>query len=64
MIFIRFIGGYGGSTAGGMKVLRVMIFARQGVHKLHAPCFRTTLSPLEKETFLPEIRYQKLIQPV
>ena len=34
LIFISFIGGCGGSTAGGMKVMRVMLLARLGYREL------------------------------
>jgi trk system potassium uptake protein TrkH len=34
LIFISFVGGCGGSTAGGMKVMRVMLLAQQGLHEV------------------------------
>lgn len=34
MMFIAFIGGCGGSTAGGMKVLRVILMLKQGTHEV------------------------------
>ena len=34
LIFISFIGGCGGSTAGGIKVMRVLLLAKQGMHEL------------------------------
>jgi trk system potassium uptake protein TrkH len=34
MMFIGFIGGCGGSTAGGMKVLRVILMLKQGTHEV------------------------------
>jgi len=34
MISISFIGGCGGSTAGGMKVVRVLLLAKQGLHEV------------------------------
>ncbi len=34
LIFISFIGGCGGSTAGGMKVMRVMLLVQQGLHEV------------------------------
>ncbi len=34
LIFISFIGGCGGSTAGGMKVMRVLLLVKQGVREV------------------------------
>jgi trk system potassium uptake protein TrkH len=34
MIMISFIGGCGGSTAGGIKVMRVLLLVQQGVHEV------------------------------
>ncbi len=34
LIFISFVGGCGGSTAGGMKVMRIMLLAQQGLHEV------------------------------
>ncbi|MCB1874168.1 MAG: TrkH family potassium uptake protein [Gammaproteobacteria bacterium] len=34
LIFIGFIGGCGGSTAGGMKVIRIMLLAKQGLREV------------------------------
>jgi len=34
LIFISFIGGCGGSTAGGIKVMRVLLLVKQGLHEL------------------------------
>ena len=34
LIFISFIGGCGGSTAGGIKVMRVLLMIKQGLHEL------------------------------
>lgn len=34
LIFISFIGGCGGSTAGGMKVMRIMLLFKQGVQEV------------------------------
>jgi trk system potassium uptake protein len=34
MIYISFVGGCGGSTAGGMKVLRVLLMAKQGTQEV------------------------------
>ena len=34
MIYISFVGGCGGSTAGGMKVLRVLLMVKQGTHEV------------------------------
>lgn len=33
LIFISFIGGCGGSTAGGMKVMRILLLVKQGLHE-------------------------------
>ena len=33
LIFISFIGGCGGSTAGGIKVMRVLLMIKQGLHE-------------------------------
>ena len=35
MIYISFVGGCGGSTAGGMKVLRVLLMVKQGTHEVN-----------------------------
>jgi trk system potassium uptake protein TrkH len=34
MIMISFVGGCGGSTAGGIKVMRVLLLVQQGVHEV------------------------------
>ncbi len=34
LILISFVGGCGGSTAGGMKMMRVLIMVQQGVHEV------------------------------
>jgi len=34
LILISFVGGCGGSTAGGMKVMRVMLLVQQGIHEV------------------------------
>lgn len=34
LIFISFIGGCGGSTSGGMKVIRIMVMYRQGLREI------------------------------
>lgn len=34
LIFISFIGGCGGSTAGGIKVMRVLLLIKQGLHEM------------------------------
>ncbi len=34
LIFISFVGGCGGSTAGGMKVMRVMLLVKQGINEV------------------------------
>lgn len=34
LIMISFIGGCGGSTAGGMKMLRVLLLVQQGIHEV------------------------------
>lgn len=36
LIFISFVGGCGGSTAGGMKVMRVLLLVRQGTREVRA----------------------------
>lgn len=35
LIFISFIGGCGGSTAGGMKVSRILLLIKQGTQEIH-----------------------------
>ena len=35
LIFISFMGGCGGSTAGGMKVVRVILLVKQGLREVH-----------------------------
>ena len=34
LIFISFIGGCGGSTAGGIKVMRILLLVKQGLHEM------------------------------
>ena len=36
LIYISFVGGCGGSTAGGMKVMRVMLLVQQGLQQVRA----------------------------
>jgi trk system potassium uptake protein TrkH len=34
LIYISFVGGCGGSTAGGMKVMRILLLIQQGIHEV------------------------------
>jgi trk system potassium uptake protein TrkH len=46
LIFISFVGGCGGSTAGGMKVMRVMLLIKQGQQQVRMLIHPHALTPL------------------
>lgn len=46
LIFISFVGGCGGSTAGGMKVMRVMLLIKQGLQQVRTLIHPHALIPL------------------
>lgn len=46
LIYISFVGGCGGSTAGGMKVMRVMLLVQQGVQQVRALIHPHALIPV------------------
>ncbi len=47
LILLSFMGGCGGSTAGGMKVVRVMLIAKQGVRELKQLIHPNAIIPLK-----------------
>jgi trk system potassium uptake protein TrkH len=47
LIFISFMGGCAGSTAGGMKVIRVVVLVKQGVQDLRQLVHPTMQAPLK-----------------
>jgi len=46
LIFISFVGGCGGSTAGGMKVMRVIVMFRQGLREIRRLIHPRAVIPL------------------
>ncbi len=46
LIYISFVGGCGGSTAGGMKVMRVVLLIRQGVQQVRSLIHPHALIPV------------------
>jgi trk system potassium uptake protein TrkH len=46
LIYISFVGGCGGSTAGGMKVLRVLLMVKQGVQEVRQLIHPHAILPL------------------
>ncbi len=46
LIYISFVGGCGGSTAGGMKVMRVMLLIQQGMQQVRSLIHPHALIPL------------------
>jgi len=46
LIYISFVGGCGGSTAGGMKVMRVMLLVQQGLQQVRALIHPHALIPV------------------
>jgi len=47
LIFLSFMGGCGGSTGGGMKAMRVMLIAKQGVRELSQLVHPNAVIPLK-----------------
>lgn len=47
LIMLSFMGGCAGSTGGGMKVVRVMLIAKQGVRELHQLIHPNAVIPLK-----------------
>lgn len=46
LIFISFIGGCGGSTAGGIKVMRVLLMIKQGLHEFFVLLHPKAIQPV------------------
>ena len=46
LIFISFIGGCGGSTAGGIKVMRILLLFKQGLHEAFALVHPKSIRPV------------------
>lgn len=61
LIYISFIGGCGGSTAGGMKVMRIMLLVKQGLHQVKSLIHPQALLPLRVGTRVVDA---KVIQSV
>ncbi|EGV51888.1 MULTISPECIES: TrkH family potassium uptake protein [sulfur-oxidizing symbionts] len=55
LIFISFVGGCGGSTAGGIKVMRVLLLVKQGQHEI-----RRLIHP---NAILPVRIGQRVVEP-
>jgi trk system potassium uptake protein TrkH len=57
LIYISFVGGCGGSTAGGMKVMRVMLLIQQGMQQVRSLIHPHALIPLRmgKRTLDPRL---------
>jgi trk system potassium uptake protein TrkH len=57
LIYISFVGGCGGSTAGGMKVMRVMLLIQQGLQQVRSLIHPHALIPLRmgKRTVDPRL---------
>ncbi len=57
LIYISFVGGCGGSTAGGMKVMRVILLIRQGVQQVRSLIHPHALIPVRigKRTIDPKL---------
>lgn len=47
LIFISFIGGCGGSTAGGMKVMRVLLLLKQGTREVGSLIHPRSIKPIK-----------------
>lgn len=47
LIYISFVGGCGGSTAGGMKVMRVLLLVQQGIHEVRRLIHPHALLPVK-----------------
>jgi len=47
LIFISFVGGCGGSTAGGMKVMRVVLLFKQGMREVHKLIHPSAVLPVK-----------------
>ncbi len=47
LIFISFIGGCGGSTAGGMKVMRVLLLIKQGMREVETLIHPRSVKPIK-----------------
>ena len=47
LIFISFVGGCGGSTAGGMKVMRVLLLFKQGMREVHKLIHPSAVLPVK-----------------
>ncbi|HHH42573.1 MAG TPA: potassium transporter [Gammaproteobacteria bacterium] len=47
LIFISFIGGCGGSTAGGMKVMRMLLLFKQGLREIHNLVHPRSVRPIK-----------------
>jgi len=47
LIFISFIGGCGGSTAGGMKVMRVLLLMKQGLREVDTLIHPRSVKPIK-----------------
>jgi trk system potassium uptake protein TrkH len=57
LIFVAFIGGCGGSTAGGMKVIRVILLHRQALRELRLLIHPSAALPIKygKQTVTPRL---------
>jgi trk system potassium uptake protein len=57
LIYISFVGGCGGSTAGGMKVMRVMLLIKQGMQQVRSLIHPHALIPVRigKRTVEPRV---------
>jgi len=47
LIFISFIGGCGGSTAGGMKVMRILLLTKQGLREIDNLVHPRSIKPIK-----------------
>ncbi len=47
LIFISFIGGCGGSTAGGMKVMRILLLLKQGLREIGSLIHPRAIKPIK-----------------
>lgn len=55
LIFIGFIGGCGGSTSGGMKVMRVLLLVKQGMREVSSLIHPNSVKPVKVgDRVLPE----------
>jgi len=47
LIFISFVGGCGGSTAGGMKVMRILLLIKQGLREISGLIHPSSVKPVK-----------------